>query len=92
MKVTLIASVSANGRVLVANNPNHQMPQEIMGFFLQKAIESGNLGFGFSTYSLFINMLKGALKGKLEMEEYWVHKTIYLSSSTNTIANPSLKI
>ena len=24
MKVTLIASVSANGKVLLANNPNHQ--------------------------------------------------------------------
>lgn len=64
MKVTLIASVSANGEVLLANNPNHQIAPEIMGFLVQKALESGNLVFGYSTYTMFIDMLQDALAGK----------------------------
>ena len=57
MKVTLIASVSANGKVLLANNPNHQIAPEVMGFLVQKAIESGNIVFGYSTYTMFIVVL-----------------------------------
>ena len=45
MKVTLIASVSANGKVLLANNPNHQIAPEVMEFLVQKAVESGNIIF-----------------------------------------------
>lgn len=63
MKVTVIASVSANGKVLVSDNPNHQIPQEVTGFFFQKAIAAGNIVFGYSTYSLFSGMLKDALAG-----------------------------
>ena len=54
MKVTLIASVSANGKVLLANNPNHQIAPEVMGFLVQKAIESGNIVFGYSTYTCLL--------------------------------------
>ena len=64
MKVTLIASVSANGKVLLANNPNHQIAPEVMGFLVQKAIESGNIVFGYSTYTMFIDALQDALAGK----------------------------
>lgn len=46
MKVTLIASVSANGKVLLANNPNHQIAPEVMEFLVQKAVESGNIILG----------------------------------------------
>lgn len=63
MKVTLIASVSANGKVLVSDNPNHQIPQEVVGFFFQKAIASGNIVFGYTTYSLFRELLKDTLAG-----------------------------
>ena len=38
MKVTLIASVSANGKVLLANNPNHQIAPEVMEFLVQKTM------------------------------------------------------
>lgn len=55
MKVTLIASVSANGKVLLANNPNHQIAPEVMEFLVQKAVESGNIVFGYSTYTMFID-------------------------------------
>ncbi len=63
MKVVVIASVSANGKVLVSDNPNHQIPQEVTGFFFQKAIAAGNIVFGYSTYNLFSSMLKDALAG-----------------------------
>ncbi len=64
MKVTLIATVSANGRVLLATNPNHQVPQNVLGFFVQKGMAAGNLVLGYTTYSLFADMLKGPLEGK----------------------------
>lgn len=64
MKVTLIASVSANGKVLLANNPNHQIAPEVMEFLVQKAVESGNIVFGYSTYTMFIDALQDALAGK----------------------------
>lgn len=64
MKVTLIASVSANGKVLLANNPNHQIAPEVMEFLVQKAVESGNIIFGYSTYTMFIDALQDALAGK----------------------------
>lgn len=64
MKVTLIASVLANGKVLLANNPNHQIAPEVMEFLVQKAVESGNIIFGYSTYTMFIDALQDALAGK----------------------------
>lgn len=64
MKVTLIASVSANGKVLLANNPNHQIAPEVMEFLVQKAVESGNIIFGYSTYTMFIDAFKMPLQEK----------------------------
>lgn len=50
MKGILIANVSANGKVLLAENSNHQAPQEAIGFFMQKAIQTGNLVLGRKTF------------------------------------------
>lgn len=43
MKVAVIANISANGKVLFAENDNHQVPQEAMGIFREVANQSGNL-------------------------------------------------
>lgn len=49
MKVTLIANISANGRVLLSENPKHQAPPEALGFFVQTVREAGNLIIGNRT-------------------------------------------
>ena len=65
MKVTLIASVSANGKVLLANNPNHQIAPEVMGFLYRKPLSPATfVFFGYSTYTMFIDALQDALAGK----------------------------
>jgi len=52
MKVKLFASVSVNGKVLLAENPNHQVPQEILGEFMQMASKAGNLILGRKTFDM----------------------------------------
>ncbi|MBO9701836.1 MAG: dihydrofolate reductase [Sporocytophaga sp.] len=52
MKVKLFVSVSVNGKVLLAENPNHQVPQEILGEFMQMASKAGNLILGRKTFDM----------------------------------------
>ncbi|WP_028980820.1 dihydrofolate reductase family protein [Sporocytophaga myxococcoides] len=52
MNVKLFASVSVNGKVLLAENPNHQVPQEILGEFMQMVNKAGNLILGRKTFDI----------------------------------------
>ena len=61
MNVILIANLSANGKVLLAENPKHTAPQEALGFFVQKANEIGNLVIGRKTFEV-LQQLPGGLK------------------------------
>jgi dihydrofolate reductase len=54
MKATLIANVSANGKVLLGENPNHQVPQAALAFYMEKAIQAGNLILGRKTFDLIL--------------------------------------
>lgn len=49
---------------IAGKQSNHQIAPEVMGFLVQKAIESGNIVFGYSTYTMFIDALQDALAGK----------------------------
>lgn len=53
MKTTVIITVSANGKILVADNEKHQAPQEVFSFFMDKAKSAGNIILGSTTYKLF---------------------------------------
>lgn len=53
MNVTVIANLSANGKVLLSDNPAHVAPQGAMAFYLQRAKAAGNLVVGRKTYELF---------------------------------------
>ena len=53
MKVILVANLSANGRVLLSDDPQHQLPQEAMGFYLNHARQAGNLVIGANTFENF---------------------------------------
>jgi dihydrofolate reductase len=52
MKITAIANLSANGKVLLVHH-NPITPQEAIGFFVQKTIQIGNLVVGRKTYDIF---------------------------------------
>jgi dihydrofolate reductase len=60
MKITVIANISANGKVLLAENSNHQVPQEAMGIFMQIANQAGNLVIGKKTFEIFKQFPGGA--------------------------------
>lgn len=53
MKVTVIANISANGKVLLSDNPHHQLSREAMEFYLKFANKVGNLIIGFKTFENF---------------------------------------
>ncbi|MGG5578329.1 dihydrofolate reductase family protein [Myroides sp. C15-4] len=53
MKVTVIANISINGKVLVSDNPAHQLPKEAMDFYLNYAHRVGNLIIGMKTFEHF---------------------------------------
>jgi dihydrofolate reductase len=53
MKITLIADVSANGKLLLTDNPNHPVPKASIDFYIQKVIQAGNLIIGRKTLETF---------------------------------------
>jgi len=53
MKVTVIANISANGKVLLSDNPAHVASQGAMAFYLNRAKAAGNLVVGKKTYDFF---------------------------------------
>lgn len=55
MKVSLIANISINGKVLVSDNPTYQLPKEALTFYLDLAHQIGNLVIGFNTFESFQN-------------------------------------
>lgn len=54
MKVILIMNVAANGKVLLAEDANHQAPQEAMASFMQMVAQARNLVLGRRTYELIL--------------------------------------
>lgn len=66
MKVTLIANISFNGRILVSDNPAHQLPEEAFAFYLKLAHQVGNLVIGrqtFQNFQEFPQAVKDLFKG-----------------------------
>lgn len=53
MKVTVIANISANGRVLLSDSPHHQLPPEAMEFYIQFVRQVGNVVIGLKTFESF---------------------------------------
>ncbi len=66
MKVTVIANISVNGRLLLSDDPAHQLPKGAMNFYLQFAHKVGNLVVGLKTFQNFLNFpqeVKDLFKG-----------------------------
>lgn len=58
MKVKVIANISANGRILIADNPHHQLPPKAMEFYVQFVRQVGNVVIGLKTFENFIKFPK----------------------------------
>ncbi len=59
MKVELIANVSINGQLILAEQSSvYQAPQEISGMGFTRAMQAGNLIMGRATYEMFAPMIK----------------------------------
>ena len=77
MKITAIANLSANGKVLLANNTNHKSPKAGEEFFIEKAIQTGNLVIGRKTFEV----IKELLGGNENLEYIFPGVTIVIISS-----------
>ncbi len=55
MKVELIATITANGQLLLTENRAQvSAPPQVMGVFVQKAREAGNIVIGHATYNMIM--------------------------------------
>lgn len=81
MKITLIANVSANGKVLLTENPNYHEPREALTYFIQYGNRIGNIIFGRKTF----NMLDGGIGNA--KRAFPNAEVVIISKSTNQIGN-----
>ncbi|NIG53330.1 dihydrofolate reductase family protein [Chitinophaga sp. Cy-1792] len=64
MKITLVANISANGKVLLSENQHHQAPPAAVSSFIEVAMQAGNMVLGRKTFE-FIQRLPEEMKGFL---------------------------
>lgn len=53
MKISLVADISANGQLLLTDNPSHPVLKAGVDFYMQKVTEAGNLIIGSKTLEAF---------------------------------------
>jgi dihydrofolate reductase len=88
MKLVLIADVSANGKLLLTENPNHPLPPETIEFYCQQIIQAGNVIMGRKTFDM-LQQHFGEIHQILPSVEVVVVSTTALSSRSYTVAaNP----
>lgn len=99
MKISLIANISINGKVLVSDNPLYQLPKEAFAFYLDLAHQIGNLVIGYNTFQNFQNSpqeVKDLFKG-IEIivlstsQNYVEDGYTFVSSSEEAIAYMTTK-
>ena len=76
MKVTVIANISANGRILISDNPHHKLPPEAMEFYIQFVRQVGNVVIGLKTFENFLNFpdqVKEMFKKEFSTNDIWKH-------------------
>lgn len=88
MKVTVIANISANGKVLLSDNPHHQLPPEAMGFYLEFAKQVGNLVIGLKTFENFLNFSPEAKERFNGVEIVVLSETPYTTENYQVVGSP----
>lgn len=77
MKIILVADVSANGRLLLTDNPNHPVPETTVEFYIDKVKQAGSLIIGRKTFDVFEQHF-GGIKHLFPKQKllYYLKKTI----------------
>lgn len=88
MKVTVIANISANGKVLLSDNPHHQLPPEAMEFYLAFAKKVGNLVIGFKTFEIFLTFPQEVKDHFTGIEIIILSEKPYPSKDYKTVQSP----
>jgi len=88
MKVTVIANISANGKVLLSDHPHHQLPPEAMEFYLEFAKKVGNLVIGLKTFENFLNFPQEVKEHFNGIEIVILSEKSYASKGYKTVESP----
>lgn len=88
MKVTVIANISANGKVLLSDHPHHQLPPGAMEFYLAFAKKVGNLVIGVKTFENFLNFPQEVKDHFSGIEIVILSEKPYTSKGYKTVESP----
>ncbi|WP_068944908.1 dihydrofolate reductase family protein [Chryseobacterium timonianum] len=88
MKVTVIANISANGRILIADNPHHQLPPEAMEFYVQFVRQVGNVVIGLKTFENFLKFPKEVKELFNGIEIIILSDNPYTTDGYKTVGSP----
>lgn len=92
MTITLVANISANGKVLLSENKHHEAPPEAVSSFIQVAMQAGNMVLGSSTFA-FIDQLPEATKGFLAgLEVVLLSNTLQDTATYKVVNSPEAAI
>ncbi|MBO9595035.1 MAG: dihydrofolate reductase family protein [Niabella sp.] len=90
MKITLYANVSANGKLLLSENPGHQVPPAIIGQSLQHINRVGNLVMGRKSFENFVSAFGGidAIRAVLPDAVFvWLSTTLETTPAYNVVSS-----
>ena len=88
MKLLLVADVSANGKLLLTDNPNHPVPKTTIDFYLQKVIQAGNVIIGRNTLEAFQQNFGEVQQIFPGAEVVVMSTTAHSASSYNVVHSP----
>lgn len=88
MKVSVIANISVNGRFLLSDNPHHQLPPEVMGFYLEFAKRVGNLVIGLKTFENFQHFPKELREKFKDIEIIILSDQAYAAEGYKVVGSP----
>ncbi|MBO9728550.1 MAG: dihydrofolate reductase family protein [Chitinophaga sp.] len=92
MTITLVANISANGKVLLSENKHHEAPPAAVSSFIQVAMQAGNMVLGRSTFA-FIDQLPEAAKGFLNgLEVVLLSNTLQDTATYKVVNSPEAAI
>jgi len=91
MEVILYANVSANGKILLSENLNHQVPQEIINLAVEDIKQERNLVMGRKSYEVFEKAFGGIEKLKEffpNVEFVWLSTTAQTTDERKVVRTP----
>jgi dihydrofolate reductase len=91
MKLLLVADVSANGKLLLTDNPNHPVPKATIDFYLQKVSQAGKVILGRNTLEAFQQKF-GEIEQIFPGAEVVVMSTTTHSASSYKVVNSPEKL